>query len=117
MGVVFVLALIAEALEFGIGVIGSKKLQVSNGALLCSIIGGLIGAVVGVPIMLVGSLLGLLLGVFLGAFVYEILTKKNFKQAFLSSLAAFFSRVVAIFVKTTIAFAMVIYLLMKMFGG
>lgn len=113
--VVVILALIGELLEFGIGVLGSKKLKVSNRAIIFSLIGGFIGAVVGFPIILIGSLIGLFVGAFLGAFIYEIFEQKNLAKALKSSIACFFSRVTAMFFKTGIAFAIVVYLLMKTF--
>jgi len=113
--VIVALAILAELFEFGIGVIGSKKLKVSNKAIISSLIGGFIGAILGFPIILIGSLIGLLIGVFVGAFIYEIFEQKNFIKALTTSMACFFSRVTAMFVKTAIAFAIVVYLLMKTF--
>lgn len=111
--IVIVLALLGEAVEYGIGVIGSKKLNVSSGAIIASIAGGFVGAIIGVPVFLVGALLGLFLGAFLGAFLYEIIETKKIKPALWAATATFFSRVTAMFVKTFVALVMVIYLLTK----
>lgn len=110
---VIILAIVGEILEFGIGVLGSKEMKVSNGAIVCSIIGGIVGVFVGFPLFLVGTIIGLLIGVFLGAFVYEMLVKKDVRIALDASIKTFFSRVMSIFAKTFIAFVMVVYLLMK----
>lgn len=109
------LALMGELLEFGIGVVGSKKLNVSNGAILASIVGGILGAVIGVPVFLLGPLIGLLIGVFAGALAYEWYVQKDVRLALKSALGAFFSRVTALFVKTVLALGMVVYLLVKTF--
>lgn len=113
--VLVILATLGELLEFGISVLGSKKMKVSNGAIVCSIVGGIVGAIIGAPIILIGSLIGLIVGVFLGAFAYEMVVKKDFVVALEASVATSFSRVTAMFVKTMIAFVMVVYLLVKMF--
>ncbi|MBI2339456.1 MAG: DUF456 domain-containing protein [Deltaproteobacteria bacterium] len=109
------LAIIGEALEFGIGVFGGKKMNVSNRTIVASLIGGIVGAIIGVPVLLIGSLIGLFLGVFLGAFASEMLEKRDWRKAFQGALACFFSRITAMFVKTGIGFAMVVYLLVKTF--
>ncbi len=109
------IAAFGELLEFLVSVWGGKKLQVSNGALIASIVGGLIGAVIGVPVFLIGSLLGLLLGVFLGALIYEFLVEKDFVKALRAALAVFFSRLVASFMKTSLALGMFVYLCFRLF--
>ncbi len=113
--ILLLIASLGEILEFLVSVWGGKKLKVSNGALIASIIGGLIGAVVGVPVFLIGSLLGLLLGVFLGALVYEFLVEKDFSKALKAALAVFFSRLVASFMKTCLALGMFVYLCFRLF--
>lgn len=113
--VLVVLALLGEVLEFLVGTLGGKKLNVSTGAIIASIVGGLVGAIVGVPVFLVGSLLGLLLGAFLGALLYEWFITKDFRLALGSAMAVFFSRMVASFVKTCIAIGMGVYLAFKVF--
>lgn len=111
--VVILLAGIAELLELGIGIIGARKFKVSSGAIVFSIIGGVIGAAIGVPMMMIGGLLGLFIGVFAGAFAFEMLQSKDYRLALQGALATFFCRITALFVKTFVAFMMVIYLLTK----
>lgn len=113
--ILIVLALLGEIFEFLVSIVGGKMLQVSTGALLSSIIGGILGAMIGVPVFLIGSFLGLLLGAFLGAFVYELLVTRKFGTALNAATGVFFSRVVAIFVKTSIAIGMGVYIGFKMF--
>ncbi len=110
---VVLMAVIGEVIEYMVGIMGSKKFQVTGGAIVCSIIGGLIGAFIGIPVVVIGSLLGLLVGTFLGAWLYEIILNRDIKKSFQMALAVFFSRVMALFVKTTIAFAMVVFILIK----
>ncbi len=108
-------ASLGEAIEWGVGFVGGKKMQVSNGAIWASVAGGLLGAIIGVPVFLIGSLLGLLLGTFLGAFLYEIFITKKLWIALRSALAVFFSRLVASFLKTAIGVGMGIYLGYRLF--
>ena len=115
IAILVALAIFAEVLEFLVGVLGGKKLDVSTGAIICSVVGGLIGAIVGVPVFLIGSLLGLLLGAFLGALIYELIATKEVGPALKAALAVFFSRMVASFLKTCIALGMGIYLVFKLF--
>lgn len=110
------MAILAEILEFFVGTWGGKMLiEVSTGAIVSSIIGGLLGAFIGVPIFLIGSFLGLLLGAFLGALIYEWIHLKSFSVAMKAATAVFFSRMVASFLKTCIAVAMASYLSYKLF--
>lgn len=113
--VVLFLAVLAEIMEYGVSVIGARKLDVSRNTIIASLIGGLVGALIGFPIIIVGSLIGLFLGVFLGAFGYAFYVERDWRKAFNQALAAFFSRVAAMFLKTIIGLAMVLFLLVKSF--
>lgn len=115
LGILVFLAGIAEVLEFLVGIWGSKQAQVSNGAVISSIILGFVGVAVGTPVPVIGSVVGLLLGVFIGAYSYELLTTRDPAKSFRSAVAVFFSRIISIFVKTVVAFGMVIYILYKTF--
>lgn len=110
---VVLMAATGEVIEYMVGIMGSKKFQVTGGAIACSIVGGLIGAFVGIPVAVIGSLLGLLVGTFLGAWLYEMILNRDIKKSIQMACAVFFSRVMALFVKTTIAFAMVVFILIK----
>lgn len=116
--VVFILviaAILGELLEFAVSILGGKKMNVSTGAIIASIAGGIIGAIVGVPVFLIGSFLGLLLGTFLGAFVYELIMTQKLEIALQSASGVFFSRVIATFMKTSVAIGMGIYIGFKLF--
>ena len=86
-----------------------------NGAIVAAIIGGIIGAIIGVPVFLIGSLLGLLLGVFLGAFLYALLKTKQLHRATKMAVATTTSQVVALFAKTCIGVAMMVYITLELF--
>ncbi|OGP13289.1 MAG: hypothetical protein A3I75_05330 [Deltaproteobacteria bacterium RIFCSPLOWO2_02_FULL_50_16] len=111
----FIMTLIGEVVEFMVGVLGSKQLEVSNGAIVASIIGGIIGAVTGFPIFLIGSILGMLAGVFLGAFIWEWVSSREVLLSLRKAMAATFSRIVSIFAKFSIALIIIVYVSLKIF--
>lgn len=113
--VLVLLAGLGELIELGVRIAGSRKSKVPNGAIVAAIIGGIIGAIIGVPVFLIGSLLGLLIGVFLGAFLYAILHSKNLHTALQMAKATTTSQVVALFAKTCIGVAMMVYITMELF--
>ena len=115
---IVILALLAglgELIELGVRIVGSKMADVPNGAIVAAIVGGLVGVIIGVPIFLIGSLLGLLLGVFLGAFLYALVTVKQLPKAIAMALATTTSQVVALFAKTCIGIAMMVYITVELF--
>ncbi len=115
LGIATLLALLAEGVEYGIGIMVGRKFKVADGTVVASLVGGILGAIIGVPMALIGSLLGLFLGVFAGAFAYEMYKHRDWKKSLNASFGAFFSKVIALFIKTMVAFTMVIYLLVKTF--
>ena len=106
-------ALLGEVVEFAVGVLGARRMRVSNGALVSSMVGGLVGTVVGVPIPIVGSVIGLFAGAFAGAFLYELVRRRPVRAALSVASAVLLSRIVAVFFKTTIALLMGIYLILQ----
>lgn len=114
--VVVLLAGVGELIELGVRIVGGKVAKVSNGAIIAAIVCGILGAIIGVPIFLIGSLIGLLLGVFLGAFLYALLIEKNTGVGSLwVALATTTSQVVALFAKTCIGIAIIVYLTVMLF--
>lgn len=114
--VVALLAGLGELIELGVRVVGGKVAHISNGAIIAAIVGGIIGAIVGVPIFLIGSLIGLLLGVFLGAFFYALIIEKNNAMGSIGvALATTTSQVVALFAKTCLGIAIIVYLTVVLF--
>lgn len=109
------LALLGEGIEFLSGIVGAKREQVPNGAIIASLIGGIVGAIIGLPVVLIGSVLGLLLGTFLGALIYCLFKTPGVQPAVRMAWATLFSRVIALFAKTAVALGMAVYLLFQIF--
>ncbi len=115
VGILVFLAALGELIEFLIGLLGSKPLKVSNGAIVSAFFGGILGAIIGVPIFLIGTLLGIFIGAFLGAFIYEWIVLKEVKKALINGAAVLASKIVASFFKTIIALMMAVYLIIKIY--
>lgn len=113
--VLTIMAALGELIELGVRIVGSKMADVPNGAIVAAIVGGLIGVLIGVPVFLVGALIGLLIGVFAGAFIYSFIVTKEIHRAGWMALATTFSQVVALFAKTCIGIAMIVYISIELF--
>lgn len=109
------IAIFGEIVEFAVGTFGGKTFKVSNGAIISAFVGGIVGAIIASPIFLIGALLGLFIGAFLGAFIYELIYLKSFSRALVNALAVLASRVVASFLKTSLALVMAFYFIFKIF--
>ena len=69
----FVLAILAEVIEFAAGAAGAKKAGASGRGMVGATIGGIVGAIAGAPFgLLVGAIVGGVLGSALGAIVMEL---------------------------------------------
>ncbi len=101
--VFFILAIIAEVLEYFSSIYSAKKYGASKYGIFGSIIGGILGAVVLSAIIIgVGTIVGVLLGTFIGAFVGEYISGKGFITSGRAGFGAFLGRVAAIVIKVFI---------------
>ena len=107
LGVLLMLAVLAEVLEYILGMKLAEKRGTSRPAVYGAIIGGIVGTFAGVPVPVIGSVIGLFVGVFAGAFVFELVLKKELPAAFYSAMGAFYGRLGAIFVKLLIGALMI----------
>ncbi|HEX7375722.1 MAG TPA: DUF456 domain-containing protein [Pirellulales bacterium] len=116
VGVLLVLAVVAELLEFAASALGATKAGGSRrGAVLAiggSVAGALIGAGVGLPIPFVGSLLGAVLfagvGALAGAMLGETWKGRTLAESWKVGQSAFWGRLLGALAKTGIATAMVV---------
>ena len=105
IGAVFVLAVIAEVLEFMLGGRFAEKYGGSRRAGWGAILGGLIGAFVGLPIPVIGSVIGAFLGAFAGAALLEMTVKSEWRGAVRVGWGAFVGRLVAVAMKSGVGVA------------
>jgi len=82
VGILFAIAVILEAIEFGFTVWGSQKYGASRKGTVGAILGSIAGAILGAGIIpLLGALIGAFGGAFLGAFIFEYLRKRDYAYA------------------------------------
>jgi hypothetical protein len=110
LGVVMVLAVLAEVAEFVLGGRYAARYGGSRRAAWGAILGGLVGAILGVPVPVVGSVIGAFLGSFAGAAAMELSLSKSWRNpewqgAMRVGWGAFLGRLVATAVKSGLGVA------------
>lgn len=116
--ILLVLTLLGELIEFLLGIIGAKKYEASNRAIVGSIIFGIIGAILGAPFFLgIGSIIGAFAGAFAGAVLFELFQGKKIQQAVSSGWGTLLGRVGGSFAKIFIGIVMVIITLSSYFNN
>ncbi len=106
--ILVVLALAGELIELLLGILGAKKYESSNRAIVGSIIFGIIGAVLGAPFFFgIGAVLGAFAGAFAGAILIELSQGKKMDEAIKSGWGAFLGRVAGTISKGALGIAMI----------
>jgi len=107
--VIVALAVLAETLEFIIGMHVASQFGLSMKGFWASLIGSMIGAAALTPFFLgFGAIAGIFLGGMAGLLMMEMVHRKRLKAAFRASLGMVLGRVAGICVKGCLAFVMVI---------
>lgn len=114
VGVLVVLAILAELLELAASALGAKRAGGSRrGAVLAifgSMVGAIIGAMVGVPIPVIGSLVAAIVfagaGALVGAMLGETWKGRTLAESWKVGQSAFWGRLLGALAKTGIATAM-----------
>ncbi len=103
------ISLLAETVDFLMGVAGARKYGSSKTGVVFSIIGGIIGAIVMIPILLgLGAVIGAFLGGFAGAFLGEYLERQKLKPALRAGYGALVGRIAGVLFKGSLAIVMVV---------
>ena len=96
----FLLAAVAEALDFVAGLWGARRYGGSRKAMIGTLIGGLLGAIALTPMLFgFGSILGAFFGAFAGAFGVTYLEQRKMEDAVRVGWGALVGRVFAIVFK------------------
>lgn len=112
----FALAVLGEVAEFVLGIVGSKKRQASNRAIMGSIVFSIVGAIIFAPFVFgIGAVIGAFAGAFFGAFIVEYLRYKDIPKAVNSGKGAFLGKLGGVLVKTIIGFIMITTTLVQVF--
>ncbi len=113
--IAFTLALIAEAIEFGLASRYTSKYGGPRRAGWGALIGGIAGAIVGVPVPIIGSVIGSFAGAFLGALVAEYSVHQRHEDAGRVAWGALVGRVIATGVKVGIGVMIAVILIVSAF--
>jgi uncharacterized protein YqgC (DUF456 family) len=109
-------AILAEVLEYLMGMAGATRFGASKKGAFVSLLGGIIGALVLAPVLFgLGALIGLFIGAFLGAFFYELFSNRNLKKSIKSGYGAFLGRFSGTMMKILLALGMVVSILWNLF--
>jgi len=102
------IVVVAEVLEYLLGMTGARRFGASRMGALASIAGGIIGAIVCAPLFFgVGALFGLFGGAFLGAFLYEWVARRDLEHSVRSGIGALLGRISGTMVKLLAALGMI----------
>ncbi len=106
--ILVVIALLAELVDFLIGIIGAKRYQSSNKAILVSIIFGIIGGIWLAPLFFgFGALIGAFTGAYIGALFFELINGRNMKESLRSAWGVFLGKLGGVFSKVAMGLIMV----------
>jgi len=104
--ILFILYLCGEVMEYGLVIVGAKRLGASNAAVIGALIGAILGAMLGASLLGIGLILGTFLGIFLGAFLVELLIQKNLLKSLKAGTGGLLGRFGSILAKVVIAVIM-----------
>ena len=107
--ILMVIAVVAEMLDFGLGMIGAARFGASRKGIWAALFGSLIGVVLATPFFLgIGTLLGIFLGGFTGVFLVELMNQGKLKPAFRASYGVILGRITGIMIKGLLSILMVV---------
>lgn len=115
--VLIVLSVLAEAIDFALGMMGAAKFGASSKGVRASVIGGVIGAVVMTPTLFgLGTVMGIFLGGFTAVLIVELIRQRQLKPALRAGYGAFLGRFGGIFVKGFFSLIMIILTLSNIYS-
>ena len=115
--ILVVMAIVAELLDFGLGMIGTVRFGISRRGIWAALFGSLAGAIILIPFFLG---LGVLIGIFLGGsavvFVMGMLKRRKQKPAFRPGIGAMLGGMTGIAVKGMLSIAMAAFTLFHIYS-
>jgi uncharacterized protein YqgC (DUF456 family) len=109
IGILLLIAVFAEVVEFLLGAITAGKYGASKLGITGAIVGGFLGAIWGTPLMpILGTLLGAFAGAFAGAALFEYIGSKDVQKSLRAGFGAFLGSVGGKLFKVAAAVAMVV---------
>lgn len=111
------MAIVAELVDFGLGMAGAVRFGSSRGGMWAALIGSVAGAIILTPFFLgLGALIGIFLGGGMAVFAVEILQRRKLKPAFRASIGATLGRTAGIAVKGILSVAMAAIALFQIYS-
>jgi uncharacterized protein YqgC (DUF456 family) len=110
------LTVLAESLEFLLGMLGAMRFGASANILWPTLLGSALGAMALAPFLYgLGILIGTFLGGFLAVFLVELIRRQKLKAAFRASLGSLWGRFLGMMAKSGCAVAMTALILIKIY--
>ena len=115
--ILLILSILAEAIDFALGMAGAARIDSSRRAVSAAVAGGCAGAVIMTPFLLgLGTLLGMFFGGLIGSLSVELIRQRNLKPSLRLPFASILSRVFAIVVKGGAATSMIIIVILNIYS-
>ena len=115
--ILVVMAVVAELLDFGLGMAGAVRFGTSRWGMWAALFGSLAGAAILTPYFLgPGAMIGIFLGGSAAVFVMEMLKRRKLKPAFRASVGAMLGRMAGIAVKGMASIAMAAFTLFHIYS-
>jgi len=115
--VLLIISLLAEALDFALGMVGMIRYGISKTALWAGLTGSLIGAAVMTPILFgFGTILGSFLGGFAAILIVELIHQGRLKPALRAGRGAMFGRLAGILAKGFLSLVMIVITLINIYS-
>ena len=103
------ISLLAETIDFFLGIAGARKYGASKTGVALSIAGGIIGAILMTPILFgLGAIIGVFLGGFVGAFLGEYMEQQKLKPALRAGYGALIGKIAGTLLKGSLAIVMAV---------
>lgn len=106
--ILLIISLLAEALDFLLGIAGAAQHGTSRTGIWASLIGGVTGAIIMTPVLFgFGTILGGFLGGFAGVLILEMIHQRQLKPALRAGYGVILGRFAGMFVKGFFALTMI----------
>jgi uncharacterized protein YqgC (DUF456 family) len=112
-----ILMILAEALEFLLGMSGAARFGASKKGVWASVIGSMIGAAIMMPYLLgLGAIIGVFIGGFMGVLIIEFIRQQRMKPALRAGFGAMLGRIAGIVAKGTLSIIMIVITLINIYS-
>jgi uncharacterized protein len=115
--ILFIISLIAESIDFALGMAGAVRLGISRKAIWASVIGAFIAAAIMTPTLFgFGTITGTFLGGFAGIVFIELVRQSQLKPAFRTAYGAILAMFTGMLLKGSLAVLMTIITLTNIYS-